>query len=339
MNATQILSPLDAAVLRYAEAAAAVRQPIPVVLDTCCVRSGLDRQLKSGREPASIAAALRNNVRLFMELDTLHETVHLLPEFAEQLGVALAQLREMFTGWLPLIRVVALPPSLRELDPRALAVQALDSDDYPGAALMALLSPCIGLTTNVKDFGPLGVASLSQGTTAVAAVIHVAHGELEVEALMLLPAAPVALVASTAKWAIESHGLFGLLGLIVVTAGGAALYRRQSPATKERLKQTAIDVGQQWLEEGAVRIAALNQARNEVVAGVVPAPSTRSWQSAVLRQLAVSDESLSAQQLHDVLDPSPSVVALRRFLHNNKPGLFNEVRPGSFGLGRQFTLR
>jgi len=237
-----------------------------------------------------------------------------------------------------LIRVVALPLSLRELDPRALAVQKLDSDDYPGAALMALLSPCIGLTTNVNDFGPLGVTSLSQGTTAIAAAIHVADGELEVQALMLVPATPVALVGGAAKWAIDSYGLAGLLGLIVVTAGGAALYRLQSSATKERLKQTAIDIGKAWFEEAQTRIADRNDAQSQLIAGFVQAPSTRSWQSAAIRELAVSDESMSAQRLHDVLDTGLSVVALREFLHTNKSGLFNEVRPGSFELGRHYSL-
>jgi len=51
-------------------------------------------------------------VRRFIELGTLHETVNLLPEFDEQLGVAVSERREMFHGWLLFIRVVALAPSL-----------------------------------------------------------------------------------------------------------------------------------------------------------------------------------------------------------------------------------
>ena len=87
-------------------------------------------------------------MRTFMEYETLVETQRKLPKFARQFGVPVAELTRDGLR-LPYIRVVKIPPALRELDQRALEVRRLDPDDYPAAvALAALLSPCILLTGN-----------------------------------------------------------------------------------------------------------------------------------------------------------------------------------------------
>ena len=79
---------------------------------------------------------------------------------------------------------------------------------------------------------------------------------------------------------------------------------------------------------------------NQLGACVVPGPENRSATSAVFRKLAVADESMSAQQLCDVLDDSvrPAVEPLRRFLHDNKATVFREARRGSFVLGGQYGI-
>lgn len=85
----------------------------------------------------------------------------------------------------------------------------------------------------------------------------------------------------------------------------------------------------------------MQAARLQLRAGVVPGPAERTPTSAVLRKLAMSEESLSAQQLADLLDPPPRppVAQLRAFLRANDQTLFAQVRRGGFVLGRHYELR
>ena len=118
--------------------------PIPAVLDTSCVRTGLHYQLVNGRLPTSVDIVRSGRIRMFMELDTLHETWERLPKFAGQMDVPVATLQRMFANeWLPMLSVVSIPEALRRIDERAGSVRDLDPDDYPTAALATLLSPCI----------------------------------------------------------------------------------------------------------------------------------------------------------------------------------------------------
>ena len=78
----------------------------------------------------------------------------------------------------------------------------------------------------------------------------------------------------------------------------------------------------------------------ELHARVVPSPEQRTPGSAILRELATSEESLSAEQLADLLDPplSLSVTDIRAYLRANDKTLFAQVRRGSFVLGRHYQL-
>jgi hypothetical protein len=62
------------------------RRPLPAVLDTACVRTGLHYQLRNGFPPASVTMARAGEVRLFMEYETLTETGKKLPKFARDLA-------------------------------------------------------------------------------------------------------------------------------------------------------------------------------------------------------------------------------------------------------------
>lgn len=94
------------------------RGPLPAVLDTGFIRTGLEDQLKKGKVPASVWSAQDGSLRLFMEYDTLIETDEKLPKFADQLGVTVSELRRILNqDWLPNIEVVRLPPTLRKLAP------------------------------------------------------------------------------------------------------------------------------------------------------------------------------------------------------------------------------
>ncbi len=114
MTAGHVLSQ-DALEALFAEAADLAsldlrRGPLPAVLDTDMVRTGLHYQLKNGRPPRSVRTAQAGAVRLFMEYDTLAETAARLPRFAGQLGVPVAELRRVLNeDWLPHTAVVRLP--------------------------------------------------------------------------------------------------------------------------------------------------------------------------------------------------------------------------------------
>src|SRR5260370_336872 len=199
-----------------------------------------------GFPTASVQAAHGGSVRLLMEYDTLVETQRKLSKFARGLGVPEAELRRILNeDWLPHIEVVKIPPRLRQVDRRAQQVSESDPDDYPAAALAALLSPCILLTHNYTDFATLGVRTQSQGVDAVLALVD-------------------------------------------------------------------LTIGPQH-----------------------PTPV-----SAMLRELAMSEESLSGQQLGDLLDPSlrRPVAEIRAYLRANDKTLFAQVRGGGFLLGHHYTL-
>jgi hypothetical protein len=67
------------------------RRPLPAVLDTDFIRTGLHYQLSNGSPPRSVRTAREGSLRLIMEYDTLAETAEKLPKFAGQFGVAQRQ--------------------------------------------------------------------------------------------------------------------------------------------------------------------------------------------------------------------------------------------------------
>jgi hypothetical protein len=317
------------------------RQRIPVVLDTSCVRNGLHYQLAQGRVPATLHLAESGKARLFMEKETLIETWERLPRFADQMGVPVSQLRSLFGDhWLPLISVVSLSDGLRKLDPRGAAVLARDPDDYPAAALAALLSPCILLTRNHRDFAPLGVRTPTQGVDAILAVIEVRAGETQLQAVAFVPAAPALAVGGVTKWAADRIGPAAYLILAVLVVGGIYLYRKQPEERKETIRNFAVESGKFLMEQANQAMATVNNAEGQLGACLVPGPENPAPVSAVLRHLALADSSMSAQQLCDVLDDSvrPTVANLRAFLHGSKPNLVREARRGSFMLGNPYHV-
>ena len=200
--------------------------------------------------------------RLFMERATLYETWTRLPRFAEQLGAPVVQLQRLFADeWLPLIRVVSLPDRLRALDQRASAVQELDPDDYPAAALAALLSPCILLTHNTKDFAPLGVRAWTQGVDAVVAALDVRVGETRAQAVTMVPAAPVYAGGAGVKRAYEKIGPAALLVVVCVILGGIYVYRRQPEQRRQTIRTLAGGVGNFLMEEYTAASEAVQRRR------------------------------------------------------------------------------
>lgn len=314
------------------------RGPLLAVLDTSCVRTGLHYQLRNGTPPASITTAQDSSIRLLMEYDTLVETNQKLPKFAKGLGVSTDELRRILNeDWLPYITVVRLPPELRQADERALAVRACDPDDYPAAALAAVLSPCILLTHNYTDFGALGVRTESQGVDGILAGINLRVGQMHLNVLVLVPVAPVRAAIGGTKWVYQKVGPYAWLILGGLVLLGILIYSRQPPERRERIKQSAIAFGKFMLDEATKASAEVAVARTQLTACVVPGPPSRTPEIAAVRALAAAEESLSAQQLAELLDESvrPPVAQLRAYLRANNETMVYEVRRGGFVLGSQ----
>jgi len=314
------------------------RGPLLAVLDTSCVRTGLHYQLRNGSPPASITTAQDGSIRLLMEYDTLVGTNRKLPKFAKGLGVTTDELRRILNqDWLPYITVVRLPPELRQADERALAVRARDPDDYPAAALAAVLSPCILLTHNYTDFGALGVRTESQGVDGILAGINLRVGQMHLNVVVLVPAAPVRAAIGATKWVYEKVGPYTwvILGGLVLL--GVLIYCRQPPERRERITQGAAAFGKFMLDEATKASAEVAIARTQLTACVVPGPPSRAPGIAAVRALATAEESLSAQQLAEMLDESvrPPVAQLRAYLRANNKAMVYEVRRGGFVLGSQ----
>jgi hypothetical protein len=323
------------------------RGPMPAVLDTDFVRRGLHYQLNRGEPPASVSMAQTGELRLFMEYDTLTETGARLPRFARQLGAPVSDLRRMFNDWLPYVGVVQLPGPLREVDPRARAVRDLDCEDFPAAALAALLSPCLLLTHNYKHFAVLGVRSADQGRDGVLAIADIKIGETRVQAVVLIPATPARAAGAAVQWVNNriGPGAWVLLGLLVL--GGVYWYRKQPPERRDRIKATAktateaaVTIGGHLLNEYTAAAATVTGARVRLQASMIPQLEQRTPASAILRELALADESLSAAQLAELVDPSvrPPVADLRAFLREHDTTVFSQVRRGGFVLGRHYRL-
>ena len=121
-------------------------------------------------------------------------------------------------------------------------------------------------------------------------------------------------------------------------AGGIYWYRKQPPERRERIKEIAGDIGTHFMREYADATGVVQQARLKLRANLVPKPEQRSTASAILRELAVAPESLSAQQLADLLDAPlrPRVADLRAYLRGNE-ALFTGP-PGGFELGPHYRL-
>lgn len=281
-------------------------------------------------------------IKLFMEYETLVETVERLARFADQLGVGEDELVEMFDrDWLPFITVVKLPDSLRRIDPRAVAVRERDPEDYAAAALAAALSPCIMLTHDVKHFAPLGVRDVGQGTAGISAAVSVRVGEVQFFSVMLVPSAPVIAVGAGIKLVADRVGPAGWLLAPVLAAGGYFLYRRQSPEKQQALREGAGSLGRYILEESSKAVAKTESARLALLRSAVPGPERRPIESAILRQLALALQPMSAHGLWSLLEEGvrPSEAKLRAFLREGaESGFFSQVDPGLFKLGRREQL-
>jgi hypothetical protein len=73
----------------------------------------------------------------------------------------------------------------------------------------------------------------------------------------------------------------------------------------------------------------------------VPPPERATPTAAVLRELAIAPESMSAQQPYDMLDAPvrAPVASLRQFLLANEPSISARPARSSFLLGGRWVIR
>jgi hypothetical protein len=142
-------------------------------------------------------------------------------------------------------------------------------------------------------------------------------------------------------WGFTDTPRGALLAAVNIAVRAAALwYRRQPPERREKISKVAGQIGSHLLNEYEKATDGVHQARLPLRACAVPKPEQRSTLSAILRELAMSPESLSAEQLAELLAPPlrPKVADLRAFLRNYDNTMFEQVRRGGFVLGSHYEL-
>ncbi len=103
----------------------------------------------------------------------------------------------------------------------------------------------------------------------------------------------------------------------------------------------AGEIGKHFMEEDAQAADIAHQGRLKLRACVVPEPEQRTPLSAILREMAVSKESLSVAQISELLSrpARPSVAEVRAVLRAHDETVFKQVRRGGYVLGTHYQLR
>jgi hypothetical protein len=317
-----------------------IETPVIAIVDTSFLRTGFEFQLANGRAPRSLVEMRSGSVKAFIEGETLRETFKKFPKFARQLGVSEKVLRDLFVDeWMPNVKVVDLPEHLRDLDERSLAVRQRDCNDFAAASLAVLLSPCVLLTHDL-DFQALGVSDRDQGYFAICLVGELIEGNAQVRATAMIPAAPIMVLGAGTKYAYDRYGpaALGILGLIA--AGGVLLYLNQPVERRQAIKRGTGTALHALAEMYGEATATVQHAQRELRINLVPPSEDPQPIASILRVLATTSKSLSAQQLCDELEGTYSfnVKDVRAYLHAYKGSLFFEERRGGFRLGLPYSL-
>jgi hypothetical protein len=315
--------------IRWAEMHAT---PYLGVLDTSFLRTAFQYQIKQESAPASLKAVKSGSLRVFVAQQTLDETYRKLPKFAHDLKVTPADLVDILENeWLPHVAVVDVS-QLPSADTRVDAVSVRDSDDVAAAALASVLAPVLLLTHDL-DFKALGILDRNQALVGVQAVVSIATAQGKYQAAILIPAAPVIGVVEGIPWAAKRLGIspWVLGGVLAAIAYG--VYRKTSPERRRKIVEGPLLVGKALLEMTSEATRQGNLGRDVLSEQMVGAAPSTSIESTMLRELARSDESLSAQQLWERLDSEqrPQVPVIRSFLRSNPACV--EVRRGGFTFG------
>lgn len=172
------------------------------------------------------------------------------------------------------------------------------------------------------------------------AVIDIKVGEMQLQAVIAVPALPFRAAGAAMNWATEKIGPAAWVILGLVVAGGIYWYLKQPTDRRDNIRKAAASVGTHVMNEYGTVAGKVYQAQVRLRASMVPRPEARTSVSAMLRELALSPESLSAAQLAELLDPSVRlpVADIRAFLRENDDATVDQVRRGGFVLGKRYQL-
>jgi hypothetical protein len=315
-----------------------VDTPVIGVLDTDVFRRGLDRQLRGGGDPLSLAAAQAGTLRLFLERRTLREIVdRKLADFAEQMHRDVRELKDLLEdSWLPAVRVVDVPPGL-VTDPRVVQVSA---DDRPAAELASLLAPCTLLTDNHHHFRSMGVTQHSSWLPAAVGAERLARGDSQVAAAGFVMAFPFTVAGGGMLWGLRRVPVpaWARAG---VALGAIGILTCVALRTKERRERAA---GARWpiflhlMEEHSRGVVLRESGMAAIRDAVLVNPVDVTPLSRLMRRVATESSPVTAAELWQELQPADrrqlvSVGSVRRILHETP--VFSEVRRGRFLLGDQ----
>jgi len=121
----------------------------------------------------------------------------------------------------------------------------------------------------------------------------------------------------------------------LIFVAGIYTYKKQADERKARIKQTSATIGNALLKAAEAASAQIQQAEEQLSALAIPGPERRTGAAAVIRELAKSTESLSAQQLFERMTSPPLPVTEIRALFYSQPHTFVRVRRGGFTLGQR----
>jgi hypothetical protein len=93
------------------------------------------------------------------------------------------------------------------------------------------------------------VRTHKQGVDGVMAVAAINVGEMQLHAVVMLPAAPARAAGGAFKWTYDRIGSFTWVILGVIIGGGFYWYHKQPQERRKRIMQVAGEIGDSYLQQ------------------------------------------------------------------------------------------
>lgn len=299
--------------------------PCQFVIDTEFFYSAFQYELQQGRCPLSLREAMNGSIRLYMASATMTELREKkLGEFAVGLCTSPAVLSEFLRRWQKWITEVDIPAEHQ--DPRIVAVSERDPSDRPAAILASILAPCM-LVTNDKDFQAYGVNNSISHVIIFEAAVELSWASVEMHAILQIPELPLRGAIIGVGLAAERFKVSPLVIVAAVALLGFVAYRVVSEEARTTIKTTAKSMAKNYVSDLHRVQTAERLARTCLEQRVVVPAVNRSREDNIVRELAMTNEPISAQRLWERLPTNdrPSVKSIREILRNH---------PSSKGYGR-----
>jgi hypothetical protein len=296
-----------------------IRTPYLCVLDTEFFFSAFQYQLKhNGSAPRSLQITKIGKIRLFVAEKTFVELIDKLPEFAAKLDTKPELLAEfLIRYWLSWLKLVKLPEE--SIDSRVSTIATRDSSDRPAAHLASLLSPCLLLTKDSDFEALLGVLKPVDYGEVVQAIVEHDEAMSQAQAIELLSLLPISATIEGIKWISTRLQVSPWMVGGIICFFGIWVYRSQKEEVRGKIRKIATQVGYQFMLTFAEAETKLMNARRKLQERLVLPKQYRTHEEIILRELAVSNDALSAQKLWNRLDAEsrPSVKVVRELLRTH----------------------